>query len=119
MIVDIRFIFNLLSDMQPPTTRKYSILTKSVDTSFSMTVSCCFFEFPRKCFHTISHRVSEPETFKAKATMSTTEVEVVTRGSSGRGDDLPPTAPLGTEEPLLLSDHPTKNHLHENVSVNC
>ncbi|XP_053500163.1 zinc transporter ZIP10 [Ictalurus furcatus] len=60
------------------------------------------------------NKVSEPEPFKAKATMSTTEVEVVTRGSSRRGDDLQPTAPLGTEEPLLLSDHPTKNHLHEN-----
>ncbi|MCI4387184.1 hypothetical protein PGIGA_G00071240 [Pangasianodon gigas] len=60
------------------------------------------------------NKVSEPETFKAKATMSTTDVKVVQRGSSGRGDDLQPTASLGTERPLLFSDHPTKNHLHEN-----
>lgn len=65
----------------------------------------------------ISH--SEPETGKAKATTSTTDVKDVVRGASGRGDDLKPSAVVGTERPLLFSDHPTKNHLHENVSAHC
>lgn len=86
-----------------------------------MAVSCIlfiyFFEFLSKCL--ISHRVSELEPLEAKATMSTPDAKVVVRGSSGRGDDLQPSAFLGTEKPSLFSDHPTKNHVHENVSANC
>ncbi|KAF5895007.1 zinc transporter ZIP10-like, partial [Clarias magur] len=53
--------------------------------------------------------VYEPETFHEKAKTSTTGVK-----SSGRGDDLQPTPSRVSEKSLLFSDHPTKNHLHEN-----
>ncbi|KAK3519355.1 hypothetical protein QTP70_026436, partial [Hemibagrus guttatus] len=58
---------------------------------------------------------SEPENFRAIAEMPATDVKVVVSGSSGTtGDGSGTTSSLGTEKTLLLSDHPTKNHLHEN-----
>ncbi|KAG7323745.1 hypothetical protein KOW79_013447 [Hemibagrus wyckioides] len=61
-----------------------------------------------------STQYSEPETFKAKSEMPVNDVKVVVSGSSGQGDGSGSTPSLGTEETLLLSDHLTKNHLHEN-----
>ncbi|TSP79430.1 Zinc transporter ZIP10 [Bagarius yarrelli] len=57
---------------------------------------------------------SEPETFEAKEEKPTSNIKVVLQESPGRGDDLRPESSLDAEKTLLLSDHPTKNHLHEN-----
>ncbi|GAA6090299.1 zinc transporter ZIP5, partial [Tachysurus ichikawai] len=57
---------------------------------------------------------SETETIKAKEEIPAVDVQVVVHGSSGQGDGSQTTSSLGTEKTLLLSDHPTKNHLHEN-----
>ncbi|XP_026990357.2 zinc transporter ZIP5 [Tachysurus fulvidraco] len=61
-----------------------------------------------------SSQDSETETIKEKEEIPAIDVKVVVHGSSGQGDGSQTTSSLGTEKTILLSDHPTKNHLHEN-----
>ncbi|KAI5095556.1 zinc transporter ZIP5 isoform X2 [Silurus meridionalis] len=60
------------------------------------------------------NKLSELETNRAKPTTTAPAVKAVMPRSPHLEADLQPTASLAGEKPSHLSDHPTKNHLHEN-----